>query len=100
MVYLAGSERGRSIPTLLNDTSDGEHHVILAPTAFADQTYMAYLRELYKDRLRLPTTDECDEAFQFVIKDLQQRWQHDESYPDQPPQVRPGEHLQISSTGS
>jgi hypothetical protein len=97
MVYLAGSEPGRFIPTLLNETSDGERHVILAPTAFADHTYMAYVHDLYKDRLSLPTTDECSEAFQFVITDLQRRWQHDQSFPDQPAQVRPGEHLQISS---
>ena len=39
MVYVGGTDNGRWIPELLNDTSDGEHHVIITQNALADSTY-------------------------------------------------------------
>ena len=43
MVYVGGTDAGRFIPTLLNETSDGEHHIVLTQNALADGTYIQYL---------------------------------------------------------
>jgi hypothetical protein len=55
MVYVGGTDPGRFIPTLLNETSDGERHVVLTQNAFADGSYLQYVRFLYEDRLAAPS---------------------------------------------
>ena len=42
MVYIGGTDAGRFIPTLLNETGDGAQHVMLTQNAFADRTYLDY----------------------------------------------------------
>src|SRR5262249_27704024 len=54
MVYVGGTDAGRFIPTLLNETSDGERHVILTQNAMADNTSLQYAGFLYSDRLSIP----------------------------------------------
>jgi hypothetical protein len=43
MAYVGGTDAGRFIPTLLNETSDGEHHIVLTQHALADASYVQYL---------------------------------------------------------
>jgi hypothetical protein len=51
MVYVGGTDPGRFIVSMMNDTSDGEHHVVLTQNAFADSRYLDYLTFLYGDQL-------------------------------------------------
>jgi hypothetical protein len=95
MVYIGGSDPGRFIPTLLNETSDGQRHIVLTQNAFADQSYLEYVNFLYGDRLGTLSTDESQRAFRDYISDAQKRFQHDRDFPDEPKQVRPGEDLQM-----
>jgi hypothetical protein len=46
MACLDGADPGAFIPTLLNETSEGEHHIILTQNALADGTYPDYLTAL------------------------------------------------------
>src|SRR4029079_10157946 len=43
MVYVGGTDPGRFIPTLLNETSDGERHGVLTEHARAAGSYLEYL---------------------------------------------------------
>lgn len=95
MVYIGGSDPGRFIPTLLNETSDGQRHIVLTQNALADQSYLEYANFLYGDRLGTLSKDESQRAFQDYISDAQKRFQHDRDFPDEPKQVRPGEDLQM-----
>jgi hypothetical protein len=95
MVYIGGSDPGRFIPTLLNETSDGPRHMVLTQNAFADQSYLEYVNFLYGDRLGTLSKDESQRAFQDYISDAQKRFQHDRDFPNEPKQVRPGEELQM-----
>src|SRR6185369_1464437 len=96
MVYVGGTDPGRFIPTMLNETSDGEQHIILTQNALADGRYQEYLRFLYGDRFGLPTGDESQAAFQDYVQDAQKRLLHDQQFPDEPKQVRPGEKIAMS----
>jgi hypothetical protein len=103
MVYVGGTDSGRFIPTLLNETSDGERRVVLTQNALADGSYLEYLRFLYGDRMTLPTQEDSQRAFQDYTSDAQKRFAHDQQFPDEPKQVRPGEefggadgHVQVS----
>jgi hypothetical protein len=86
-VYMGGSDPGRFIPTLLNETTDGDRHVVLTQNALADQTYLDYARFFYGDHVATLTADDS------------QRLVHDRQFPGEPKQVRPGEDIQRTDDG-
>jgi len=95
MVYLGGTDPGCFIPTLLNETSEGERHMVLTQNALADGTYLEYLNFLYGDRLKTITQEESTRAFQEYLTDAQKRLQHDQQFPNEPKQIRPGEDIRV-----
>src|SRR5206468_7992143 len=95
MVYVGGTDPGRFIPTLLNETSDGERHIVLTQNALADNTYLEYANFLYGDRLATLSKEDSQRAFQEYLTDAQKRLTHDQQFPNEPKQVRPGEDIQM-----
>ena len=95
MIYVGGTDDGRWIPELLNDTSDSEHHVIVTQNALADGRYLQFLSDLYGDGLASLSQEESQRAFQQYMDDGQKRLEHDQQFPDEPKQVRPGEDIQV-----
>jgi tetratricopeptide (TPR) repeat protein len=96
MIYVGGTDPGRFIPTLLNETSDGEHHVILTQNAMADNTYLQYVDFLYGNNFGTLKEGDSQGAFQQYLADAQKRLKHDQEFPDEPKQLRPGEDVQIT----
>jgi len=96
MVYVGGTDNGRWIPELLNETSDGEQHIIVTQNAFADSRYLDFVNTLYGDRMTTLTTEDSQIAFQDYIADAQKRLLHDQQFPDEPKQVRPGEDIHVT----
>ncbi len=95
MIYIGGTDPGRFIPTLLNETSEGERHVIFTQNALADNTYLQYASFLYEDQLPTLNADDEQRAFQDYVSDAQRRFAHDQQFPDEPRQVRPGEDIRM-----
>jgi hypothetical protein len=93
MAYVGGTDPGCFIPTFLNATSDGEQHITLTQNALADGTYLDYLNFLYSDRLTTLTQDDSQRAFQDYVADVQKRFRHDQQFPNEPKQMRPGENF-------
>jgi hypothetical protein len=93
MVYVGGTDPGRGIPTLLNETSDAERHIVITQNALADGSYLQYVNFLYGDRMATITPEDSQSAFQDYIADAQQRLAHDQQFPDEPKQIRPGEDI-------
>ncbi len=96
MVYVGGTDPGRGIPTLLNETSEGERHIVLTQNAMADATYLQYVRFLYGDRMATLTPEDSQRAFQEYLTDAQKRLAHDQQFPDEPKQIRPGEDVRVT----
>src|SRR5579883_468017 len=96
MVYVGGTDNGRWIPEILNETSDGEQHVILTQNALADSRYLDFVNTLYGDRLTTLNADDSQAAFQSYVADAQKRLEHDLQFPDEPKQVHRGEDIQMS----
>ena len=96
IVYMGGTDPGRFIPALLNETSEGERHVVLTQNALTDVTYLDYLSFFYGDRMKTPTRDDNERAFQGYLADAQKRFEHDQQFPGEPKQVRPGEDLRFT----
>src|SRR5258708_6779600 len=95
MVYVGGTDPGRGIPTLLNETSDGEHHIVLTQNGLADNTYMQYVKFLYGDQMTQLTEEDSKRAFDDYLADAQKRLLHDQQFPHEPKQVRPGEEIRF-----
>ena len=96
MVYVGGTDSGRFIPTLLNETSEGEHSIVLTQNALADAAYLQYLRFLYGHQLATLTGEDSQRVFQDYMTDAQSRFTHDQDHPDEPNQLRPGEDVRLT----
>ena len=95
MIYVGGTDEGRWIPELLNDTSDGERRIVVTQNGLADGTYLEYLSTLYGDRLNTLTSEDGKRAFQEYVSDAENRLRHDQEHPDEPKQLGPGENVRL-----
>ena len=95
MAYLGGTDSGRWVPALLN-TSEGERHVVITQNALADEHYAEYVGFLYGDRLGTLSADDVKGARQAYLDDARRRLEHDQQFPDEPRQIRPGEDVRLS----
>jgi hypothetical protein len=95
MVYVGGTDNGRWIPELLNETSGREPHVIVTQNALADGRYVEYMQTLYGDQLATLTEEDSKRAFQEYVSDAQRRLEHDQEFPDEPKQIRHGEEVKM-----
>lgn len=96
MIYIGGTDAGRFVPTLLNDTEpDAERHIIITQNGLADRGYADYFAFLYGDQIKGLDPADSDKAFQSYIEDAQKRFQHDRDFPDEPKQLRPGEDVKM-----
>ena len=95
MIYVGGTDNGRWVPELLNDTSDGEHHVIVTQNALADNRYLEFVSDLYGEQITPLTQEDSQRAFQQYMDDAKKRFDHDQQFPDEPKQVRPGEDIKF-----
>jgi len=93
MIYLGGTDAGRFIPTLLNETDGGERHVIFTQNALADATYLQYAEFLYRDQLNVLTPQDSEKAFSSYMEDAAKRFRHDQDFPHEQKQLRPGEDV-------
>jgi hypothetical protein len=95
MIFAGGTDPGCFIPTMLNETGDGERHVVLTQNALADGTYLNYLDFQYGEQITTLTQDDSQQAFQAYIADAQKRLEHDQQFPNEPPQLKPGEDVKV-----
>jgi hypothetical protein len=95
MVYVGGTDEGRWIPELLNDTSGGDRHIVITQNGLAAADYLDYLRLQYDGQLANLTDQDSQQAFASYTADAQKRLEHDQQFPDQPKQLRPGEDVQM-----
>jgi tetratricopeptide (TPR) repeat protein len=93
MVYVGGTDPGCFIPTMLNETGDGDQHVMLTQNALADQNYLNYIQFLYGGQIDTLTGDQLQQAYDQYTSDAQARMQHDQNFPDESPQLMPGENV-------
>jgi len=96
MVYVGGTDAGRSIPALLTETGQDESHIVLSQNALADGTYLDYLRLRYGDRMSTLSSEDSQNGFASYLQDAQKRLQHDEQFPNEPKQVRHNEEIRVT----
>jgi tetratricopeptide (TPR) repeat protein len=95
MIYAGGTDPGCFIPTMMNETGEGDKHIVLTQNALADGTYLKYLDVLYGDQMATLTQDDSQRAFQDYIADAQKRLEHDQQFPNEPKKLKPGEDVKM-----
>jgi hypothetical protein len=95
MIFAGGTDPGCFIPTMLNETGEGERHIVITQNALADNTYLNYLQFMYGDQLNTLMQDDSQKAFQTYIADAQKRLEHDQQFPNEPAQIKPGEDVKM-----
>src|SRR5438034_4038523 len=95
MVYVGGTDNGRWIPELLNETGEGEQHIIVTQNALTDGRYVDFVKTLYGERMTTLTSEDSQGIFQEYIADAQKRLEHDQQFPDEPKQLRQGEDIHV-----
>ena len=99
MVYVGGTDSGRWIPELLNETSGSEPHLIVTQNALADNSYLDYVQTLYGDKMNVITSDESKKIFEDYVTDARRRLEHDQQFPIEPKQLRPEESIKVGTDG-
>ena len=95
-IYFGGTDPGRGLVTALcKSHADGDPFFTITQNALADGRYLDYLRAMYGAKLRTPTTDDSQKAFQQYLEDAQKRLAHDGEFPNEPRQIKPGEEVRI-----
>jgi hypothetical protein len=94
-IYLGGTDAGCFIPLLLNETGEGEPHIMLTQNFLTDSTYLDYFRFLYGDRMTPLAPEDVQRVLQEYTADARKRLAHDRSFPNEPRQVQPGEMISI-----
>src|ERR1039458_9705993 len=93
-IYFGGTDPGRFLVTAMQKSQvDGDPFFTLTQNALADETYLDYLRSMYGNKIYTPTTEDSQKSFQDYTEDAQRRLLHDQQFPNEPKQVKPGENL-------
>jgi hypothetical protein len=95
-IYFGGTDAGRGLVTALSASHEkADPCFILTQNALADGGYLTYLRTMYGGKIYTPTAKDSDGAFKEYLDDAQRRLEHDEKFPNEPRQLKPGEDVRM-----
>ena len=98
-VYFGGTDPGRGLPTAFEKSSiAGDPFFCLTQNALADGSYLDYLRAMYGGKVYTPTHEDSQQCFNDYLSDAQRRLQHDQQFPNEPKQLKPGEDVRQVGT--
>lgn len=91
-IYFGGTDPGRFLVTALQKSQvDGDPFFTLTQNALADETYLQYLRSMYKGKIYIPTDEDLQRCFADYVQDAQQRLKEGK--------LKPGEDVRTDSDG-
>ena len=99
-IYFGGTDPGRFVVTPLTEShADGKPFFTLSQNPLADVTYLHYLRAMYGGKIHTPTDEDSQKSYQDYTTDAQRRLSHDQQFPNEPKQLKPGEEVRLDSNG-
>ena len=99
-IYFGGADPGRFVVTALMEShADGKPFFMLSQNPLTDATYLHYLRAMYGGKIHTPTDEDLQKSFQDYTTDAQRRQTHDQQFPNEPKQLKPGEEVRLDSNG-
>ena len=99
-IYFGGADPGRfAVTALMESHADGKPFFMLSQNPLADETYLHYLRAMYGGKIHTPTDEDLQKSFQDYTTDAQHRLAHDQQFPNEPKQLKPGEEVRLDTNG-
>jgi hypothetical protein len=99
-IYFGGTDGGRWTVTALQTSHvKGDPFFTLTQNALSDPGYLEYLRSMYGGKIYIPRTNDSQRCFSEYMEDAQRRIKHDQDFPNELKQVKPGEYVSVDSTG-
>jgi len=99
-IYFGGTDPGRFVVTALTEShADGKPFFTLSQNPLTDVTYLHYLRAMYGGKIHTLTDEDSQKSFQDYKTDAQGRLSHDQQFPNEPRQLKPGEEVRLDSNG-
>ena len=87
-IYFGGTDAGRFVVTAMQKSQvNGDPFYRLTQNALADSTYLGYVRDMYGDKIYIPTAEDLQKCFDEYSADLQRR--------NEQHQLKPGENFRI-----
>ena len=91
-IYFGGTDSGRFLITAMQKSQvNGDPFFTLTQNALADGGYLGYLRNMYGDKIYIPTAKNLEKCFQDYIEDATQRLRNN--------QLKPGENVTPDANG-
>ena len=91
-IYFGGTDPGRFVVTALMEShADGKPFFMLSQNPLADVTYLHYLRAMYGGKIYTLTDEDSQKCLQDYMTDAQRRLSHDQQFPNEPRQLKPGD---------
>lgn len=95
-LYFGGTDAGRYLISALSaDQTKGDPFFTLTQSALPDQTFVAFLRQMYGDKVKLPSDEAVQACFNDYFVDAQKRAEHDQKHPEEPRQLAPAENVSV-----
>ncbi len=91
-IYFGGTDPGRFVVTAMcRSQVGGDPFFVLSQNPLADGTYLDYLRDMYGDKIYIPTGEDSQRCFQEYTEDVTRRQQEN--------QLKPGEDVHKDANG-
>ena len=100
-IYFGGTDGGRFLVSAFSKShSQGLPFYTITQNALADPSYLAYVADMYGDKIHVADTNDSQKCFEDYKADVRARLLHDQMFPNQPRQIRPGENASLDTNGN
>jgi tetratricopeptide (TPR) repeat protein len=99
-IYFGGTAEGRFlISAFCRSHSEGQPFFTITQNALSDPLYLQYVSDLYGDKIQVADTNDWQRCFDEYQADVKARISHDQSHPNEPRQIKPGEDVRLDAYG-
>ena len=95
-ILFGGNRPGRGLAAAYGTRTNGEcPFMIVSQNALSDSRHLAYLRFAYGTKAWMPADQDSQTILETYLEDARRRSLHDNAFPAEPRQLKPGEDVKI-----
>jgi tetratricopeptide (TPR) repeat protein len=100
-IYFGGTEAGRYlVSTFSKSHSKGQPFYTITQNALTDPSYNAYVADMYGGKIYVADARDSQKCFDDYKADARGRILHDQTHPNEPRQIKPGEDVHLDADGN